>query len=116
MKTRASISFLQQASDAPSLVTYDDVAGYTWFRGLGKNDRVFLKMLGGIVDFDNCQRATILAEQLYPSRHPQSKRFETTLRVHGKDQTLPKDGFLGIMTMFNAGNPYDIRCRTARTW
>ena len=65
-------------------------------------------MIDGIVDFDNCQRATILAEQIYPSRHPQSKRFNTTLRVRGKDQQMPKDGFLGIMTMFNAGNPYDI--------
>ena len=73
-------------------------------------------MLGGMFDFDNCQRATILAEQLYPSRHPQSKRFNTTLRVRGKDQTLPKDGFLGIMTLFNAGNPYESRWKTARAW
>jgi len=101
-------SFLQEASDAPSLVTYNDICGMTLFRGLEKNDRVFLRMLGGVMDFDNCQRATILAEQLYPSRHPSSKRHDTTLRIRGKDQTLPKDGFLGIMTMFNAGNPYDI--------
>ena len=110
------ISFLHEASAAPSLVTYDDVGGFTQFRGLGKiRIRVFLKMLGGIVDFDNCQRATILAEQLYPSRHPQSQRFDTTLRVHGADQTQPKDGFLGIMTMFNAGNPYDIKVQDSQS-
>jgi hypothetical protein len=102
------ISVLHTASDKPSFVTYNDVAGCFQFRGLGKQDRVDIRMINGIVDFDNCQRATIVAEQLYPSRHPQSKRFDTTLRVRGKDQTLPKDGFLGIMTMFNAGNPYDI--------
>ena len=102
-------SFLQEASDGPSLVTYDNVNGMSLFRGLGKQDRVFLKMLGGVVDIDNCQRATILAEQIYPGRHPSSKRMDTTLRVRGKDQALPKDGFLGLMTMFNAGNPYDIK-------
>jgi hypothetical protein len=102
------ISFLHTASDSPSLVTYNDVGGFTQFRGLSQKDRVNIRMLDGIIDFDNCQRATILAEQIYPSRHPQSKRFNTTLRVRGRDQQLPKDGFLGIMTMFNAGNPYDI--------
>ncbi|HZK83003.1 MAG TPA: glycosyl hydrolase family 28-related protein, partial [Humisphaera sp.] len=102
------ISFLHTASESPSFVTYNDVGGFTQFRGLSQTDRVNIRMLDGIVDFDNCQRATILAEQIYPSRHPQSKRFNTTLRVRGKDQQLPKDGFLGIMTMFNAGNPYDI--------
>ncbi|MCY2996266.1 MAG: glycosyl hydrolase family 28-related protein [Planctomycetota bacterium] len=102
------ISFLHEASDGPSRVTYDDIGGFTQFRGLATHDRVYLRMLGGIVDFDNCQRATILAEQIHPSRHPQSKRFETTLRVRGQDQSLPKDGLLGIMTMYNAGNPYDV--------
>ncbi|HWE01756.1 MAG TPA: glycosyl hydrolase family 28-related protein [Tepidisphaeraceae bacterium] len=102
------ISFLQTPSDSPSFVTYNDVAGFTQFRGLSQKDRVNIRMLDGIVDFDGCQRATILAEQIYPSRHPQSRRFNTTLRVRGHDQQLPKDGFLGIMTMFNAGNPYDI--------
>ena len=102
------ISVLHTAADAPSLVTYNDVGGFFQFRGLSQHDRVDIRMLNGVADFDNCQRATILAEQIYPSRHPQSKRFDTTLRVRGKDQTLPKDGFLGIMTFFNAGNPYDI--------
>lgn len=102
------ISVLHTAAELPSLVTYNDVSGFFQFRGLSRQDRVNIRMVNGIVDFDNCQRATILAEQLYPSRHPQSKKFTTTLRVRGKDQTLPKDGFLGIMTMFNAGNPYDI--------
>lgn len=102
------ISVLHTAANAPSLVTYNDVAGFFQFRGLSPRDRVHLRMVNGIVDFDNCQRATIVAEQIYPGRHPQSKKFNTTLRVRGKDQALPKDGFLGIMTMFNAGNPYDI--------
>jgi hypothetical protein len=102
------ISFLHTASDSPSLVTYNDVAGFTQFRGLSQHDRVNIRELNGVVDFDNCQRAKILAEQIYPSRHPQSKRFNTILRVRGQDQHLPKDGFLGIMTLFNAGNPYDI--------
>ena len=109
------ISFLHEAADASSLVTYNDVGGFTQFRGLSTSDRVYLRMLGGIVDFDNCQRATILAEQIYPSRHPQSKRFDTTLRVRGKDQQLSKDGFLGIMTMFNAGNPYDITVQDSQS-
>ncbi len=109
------VSVLHEASDAPSLVTYDDVGGFTQFRGLGRNDKVYLRMLGGIVDFDNCQQATILAEQIYPSRHPQSKRFDTTLRVRGKDRALPRDGFLGIMTMFNAGNPYDIKIEDSQS-
>ena len=102
------VSFLHTASDAASFVTYNDVGGFTQFRGLSQHDHVNIRMIDGIVDFDNCQRAKILAEQIYPSRHPQSKRFNTTLRVRGKDQQQPKDGFLGIMTMFNAGNPYDI--------
>ena len=102
------ISVLHTAANAPSLVTYNDVGGFFQFRGLSHPDRVHLRMVNGIVDFDNCQRATIVAEQIYPGRHPQSKKFNTTLRVRGKDQALPKDGFLGIMTMFNAGNPYDI--------
>ena len=102
------ISVLHTAADAPSLVTYNDVGGFFQFRGLSPRDRVHLRMVNGIVDVDNCQRATIVAEQIYPGRHPQSKKFNTTLRVRGKDQALPKDGCLGIMTMFNAGNPYDI--------
>ena len=102
------ISVLHTASEQPSFVTYNDVSGFFQFRGLGPQDRVDLRSLIGLFDFDNCQRATILAEQLYPSRHPDSKKFNTTLRVRGKDQALPKDGFLGLMTMFNAGNPYDI--------
>ena len=102
------ISALHTAADGPALVTYDDVGGFFQFRGLSRQDRVNIKSIGGILDFDNCQRATILVEQFYPSRHPQSKRFDTTLRVRGKDQTLPKDGFLGMMTFFNAGNPYDL--------
>jgi len=109
------LSFLHEASDRPTLVTYDDVAGFTQFRGLSGHDRVYLRMLGGVVDFDNCQRATILAEQIHPSRHPQSKRFDTTLRVRGKDQTLPKDGLLGIMTMYNAQNPYDIKVEDSQS-
>ena len=102
------ISVLQAASDRPALVTYNDVGGFFQFRRLSPHDRVNIRMISGVFDFDNCQRATILAEQLYPTRHPQSKRFDTTLRVRGKDQSLPKDGFLGIMTFFNAGNPYDV--------
>jgi len=102
------ISVLHTAADEPSFVTYNDVSGFFQFRGLSKQDRVDIRMINGILDFDNCQRATILAEQFYPSRHPQSKRFNTILRVRGKDQALPKDGFLGFMTLFNAGNPYDI--------
>ncbi len=109
------LSFLHEASDRPSLVTYDDVAGFTQFRGLSGHDRVYLRMLGGIVDFDNCQRATILAEQIHPSRHPQSKRFDTTLRVRGKDQSLPKNGLLGIMTMYNSQNPYDIKVEDSQS-
>jgi len=34
--------------------------------------------------------------------------LDNTLRVHGKDQKRPKDGLLGLMTMFNALNPSDI--------
>ena len=102
------LSVLHTASAEPSLVTYNDVGGCVQFRGLSRQDRVNIRMISGIFDFDNCQRATILAELMYPARHPQSKRFNTTLRVRGKDQTLPKDGFLGIMTLFNAGNPYDL--------
>jgi len=109
------LSFLHETSASPSMVIYDDVAGFSQFRGLAKHDRVYLKMLGGIVDFDNCQRATILAEQIHPSRHPQSKKFDTTLRVRGKDQSLPKDGLLGIMTMFNAQNPYDIKVEDSQS-
>lgn len=101
-------SVFHTASEKASFVTYTDVAGCFQFRGLSKLDKVDIRMINGNVDFDNCQRATIVAEQIYPVRHPQSKRFDTTLRVRGKDQALPKDGFLGIMTMFNAGNPYDI--------
>ena len=68
-------------------------------------------------DFDNCQRATILAEQIYPSRHPQSKRFNTTLRVRGKDQSVPKDGFLGHHDhVQRRATPTTSRCRTARIW
>ncbi|MHB9134186.1 MAG: glycosyl hydrolase family 28-related protein [Armatimonadota bacterium] len=102
------ISVLHTAAEKPSFVTYNEVAGFFQFRGLSKLDKVDIRMINGLFDFDNCQRATILAEQMYPSRHPDSKRFDTTLRVRGKDQTLPKDGFLGFMTLFNAGNPYDI--------
>jgi hypothetical protein len=96
------------ASDGPATVTYDDVGGYALFRGLGKQDRVFIGVLGGVAEFDNCQRATIIVEQFYPSRHPESKKFDTTLRVRGRDQSVPKDGFLGLLTVFNCSNPYDI--------
>jgi len=102
------ISILHEGSDGPSLVTYDDVGGFTQFRGLGRQDRVFIGVLFGIADFDNCQRATILFEQFHPSRHPQSKKFDTTLRVRGKDQSVPKDGFLGLLSFYNSQNPYDI--------
>ncbi len=101
-------SFLHTGSSSPSMVTYADVGGFAQFRGLSRNDRVYVRMLSGVFDFDNCQRATILAELLHPSRHPQSKRFDTTLRVRGADRTIPKDGFLGLMTMFNSNNPFDV--------
>lgn len=106
------ISILHEGSDAasggPALVTYDDIGGYTVFRGLGTNDRVFTGVLLGIAEFDSCQRATVLFEQFHPSRHPQSKKFDTTLRVRGRDQSVPKDGFLGLLTFYNAGNPFDV--------
>ena len=106
------ISILHEGSDAasggPALVTYDDVGGYTMFRGLGKQDRVFIGVLFGIAEFDGCQRATIVFEQFHPSRHPQSKKFDTSLRVRGRDQSMPKDGFLGLLTFYNSQNPYDI--------
>ena len=78
------------------------------FRSLGRQDRVFIGVLFGIADVDNCSRATILFDQFHPSRHPQSKKFSTTLRVRGKDQAVPKDGLLGFMTFYNSCNPYDI--------
>ena len=102
------ISILQEGSAGPSLVAYDDVGGFTQFRGLGRQDRVFIGVLFNIADFDNCQQATILFEQFHPSRHPDSKKFNTTLRVRGKDQSAPKDGFLGLLTFYNSQNPYDI--------
>jgi hypothetical protein len=106
------ISILHEGSDAasggPAIVTYDDVGGYTMFLGLGKQDRVFIGVLFGIAEFDSCQRATVVFEQFHPSRHPQSKKFDTSLRVRGKDQSVPKDGFLGLLTFYNSLNPYDI--------
>lgn len=106
------ISILHEGTEAapsvPALVTYDDVGGYTLFRGLGRQDRVFIGVLFGIAEFDSCQRATVLFEQFHPSRHPQSKKFDTTLRVRGRDQAVPKDGFLGLLTFYNSLNPFDI--------
>ena len=106
------ISILHEGSDTasggPALVTYDDVGGYTLFRGLEDNDRIFIGVLFGIAEFDSCQRATVVFEQFHPSRHPQSKKFDTTLRVRGRDQSVPKDGFLGLLTFYNSQNPFDI--------
>ena len=106
------ISILHEGSDAasggPALVTYDDVGGYTMFRGLRHNDRIFIGVLFGIAEFDSCQRATVVFEQFHPSRHPQSKKFETSLRIRGRDQSVPKDGFLGLLTFYNSQNPFDI--------
>jgi hypothetical protein len=106
------ISILHEGSDAasggPAIVTYDDVGGYTMFRGLGTNDRIFIGVLFGIAEFDSCQRATVVFEQFHPSRHPQSKKFETSLRIRGRDQSVPKDGFLGLLTFYNSQNPFDI--------
>jgi hypothetical protein len=106
------ISILHEGSDAasggPALVTYDDVGGYTMFRGLRHNDRIFIGVLFGIAEFDSCQRATVVFEQFHPSRHPQSKKFDTSLRIRGGDQSVPKDGFLGLLTFYNSQNPFDI--------
>jgi hypothetical protein len=102
------ISVLHTGANVPTFVTYDDVGGFFQFRQLSPLDRVNIKTINGVLDFDNCQRAIILAEQIYPNRHPQSHRFDTSLRVRGRDQALAKDGLLGIMTFFNSGNPYDI--------
>jgi hypothetical protein len=102
------ISILHTGANLPTFVTYDDVGGFFQFRGLSPSDRVNIKTINGVLDFDNCQRGTVLAEQFCPTRHPQSRRFDTTLRVRGNDRTLAKDGLLGMMTFFNAGNPYDI--------
>jgi hypothetical protein len=108
------ISILHEGSDGPSMVAYDDVGGYTVFRGLGRQDRVFIGVLFNVVEVDSCQRATILFEQFHPSRHQQSKKFDTTLRVRGKDQSVPKDGFLGLLTFYNSQNPYDITVQNSQ--
>jgi hypothetical protein len=109
------VSILHEASDAPSFVHYDDVGGFGRFRGLGPHDRVRIGIFGGILEFDSCGRGTVVVDQFHPSRHPNSKKFQTTLLVKGRDQAVPKDGLVGFMTFYNSQNPFDVTVQDSQS-
>ena len=109
------VSVLHEASESPSFVHYDDVGGFGLFRGLAAHDRVRIGIFGGILEFDSCGRGTVVVDQFHPSRHPDSKKFQTTLLVKGRDQAVKKDGLVGFMTFYNSLNPFDVTVQDSQS-
>jgi hypothetical protein len=109
------VSILHEASDSPSFVHYDDIGGFGLFRGLGSHDRVRIGIFSGILEFDSCGRSTVVVDQFHPSRHPNSRKFQTTLLVKGRDQAVAKDGLIGLMTFYNSQNPSDVTVQDSQS-
>jgi len=88
-----------------TFVTYDQIGGFLLFRDLTEKDYVNIGTVAATMDIDNCQRGTIVGEQLFIGIHPQSQRFTTGMRVRGANKAFPKTGFLGFMTFITGHAP-----------
>ncbi|MCL1856929.1 MAG: glycoside hydrolase family 55 protein, partial [Kiritimatiellaeota bacterium] len=88
-----------------TFVTYDQIGGFLVFRDLSAWDVVNIGTVSATIDIVNCQRATIVGDQVFVGTHPQSQRFETGLRVRGAKKAQGIGGFLGFMTFITGHAP-----------
>jgi hypothetical protein len=111
MNNRVDIQ--QFGSTGLSLMTYDGVYVYgmyqkqpfrkgLWFTRLGQQDVVVMPHVQGNLRFDNCARATVLANCSY----------EGSVVVEGKER--PRDGLLGFQTRLATIVPYSLYLRDSQ--